>query len=147
MTLMEHAERELKALDFYTSDDEVIKQLKEDIIDLITVFTFQNHNKESAFIVSSMFNDLVNMKRLCSLQGTEEEWEDISSTNDGKPLFQNKRHSTVFKNDKIAYQLDGIVFVNPDGTTYTTENSVVVIPKFPYEPNRQIIKVNQQEEK
>lgn len=68
-------------------------------------------------------------------------WNDISDMNDG-PMWQNNRCSHLFKGaDGRAYDLDGRVFIDPDGMSFTGTGSRVFVT-FPYTPTREYVKVD-----
>ena len=54
-------------------------------------------------------------------------------------MYQNRRCPHVFKSDADgAYDIDGRVFVDPDGSSYTSRDSRVSI-EFPYTPKREYV--------
>ena len=63
-----------------------------------------------------------------------------------RETYQNKRFSRVFKEGKDgqAYDMQGKVFVEPDGCSYTSRDSRVYI-EFPYVPHTEYVKVEMNE--
>lgn len=141
MDLISHVQQELEALDYYNTEDETLKQIRDDVMALIAIFLGQQHNKESGCIVGSMFNNLINFRRLSPLKGDDNEWLDITDINDGHTLFQNKRCVTVFKNEDCAYNMEAFIFEYPDGKRFITKNSIGRIDCFPYTPNPVIVPI------
>jgi hypothetical protein len=69
---------------------------------------------------------------LTPLTGEDNEWNQIKDN-----LYQNRRSPRVFKEDGQAYDIDGIVFRDPDGCYVTNKDSRVNIT-FPYTPVTEI---------
>jgi hypothetical protein len=86
----------------------------------------------SAGIVRSLFDSLSSFRPLGPLTGEDSEWIEVAEQ-DGKPLYQNRRCHRVFKCGGQAYDIDGIVWRDPDGVTYTNRESRVPVA-FPYSP-------------
>jgi hypothetical protein len=87
---------------------------------------------------------LLQHKPLSPLTGADDEWQDIGTDNDGNTIYQNKRASSVFKQNEQAYWMDGIVFWEwysapdiddgkPYKVYYTSKDSQVDIESFPWE--------------
>jgi hypothetical protein len=134
-TYIEHAKRELKALGYKLEDNEEgpNKWIAENIFALLKVFGEQGHSGTSAPYVADLFNKLAKLEPAAPLQGTDDEWVEV-----GDGLFQNNRCSHVFKENGQAYDIEGIIFRDPDGTCCTNRNSRVTVT-FPYTPKRQYV--------
>jgi hypothetical protein len=125
MTLLEHAKREFD-LAGYKQDDEPNSWMMNDVLELIEVFAKQGHSGGSAPYCIELFKTLASHKLLSPLTGKDDEWNDV-----GNGLYQNKRASHIFKENEQAYNIEGKVFREKNGSCYTNGNSRVNI-KFPY---------------
>lgn len=124
--LMAHARRELgEGLDV---------ELKE----LLLVFSSQGHSGGSAAITTDLIERLMRYEPLGPLLGTDDEWVDVAEQS-GYPLYQNKRCGRVFKDNRGAYDIEGIIWEDPDGTRCTNVKSHVAVV-FPYFPLTNIVK-------
>jgi len=141
--LVEYAKREFKALGYdpiEECENGPDKRIQENVLELLKVFSKQGHSGFSAPFCIGYFEKLAKFEPLTPLQGTDDEWYDIGETA-GKPLFQNKRCSHVFKDaDGRAYDIDGKIFREPNGACYTNNESTVFI-EFPYIPKREYVDV------
>ena len=142
--LINHALREFKAAGYdpiETAEDGPDKWIQENVIQLLKVFSEQGHSGMSAVYCIGMFETLARFEPLSPLQGTEDEW--AAPFDEKKGIRQNKRCSHVFlEKDGKAYDINGKVFVEPDGCSYTNKNSFVQIT-FPYTPKTEFIKVDE----
>jgi hypothetical protein len=82
-----------------------------------------------------MFSTLASFEPLGPLHGTPDEWVEVA---DG--LEQNVRCSRVFRKNGEAYDINGKVFREPNGCTYTSRDSHVPV-EFPYRPKTEVIDV------
>lgn len=132
-----HAERELVALgyDLNEKKDDPNRWIQQNIFELLEVFGQQGHSGSSAPYCVHLFSKLALFEPVCPLTGEDNEWHEYS---DGK--FQNIRCSRVFKDGKLgqAYDGEGKVFRDPDGSCYTSSDSRVFIT-FPYTPKREYV--------
>lgn len=132
--LVDHAETELAVLGMgKDADDEMNKLMHDHIIELVTVFSKQGHSGFSAGYTANVLHKLLQFEPLAPITGEDSEWVDV-----GEGLQQNKRCSHVFKNKDGAYDIEGIVFRDPDGSTWTNKDSHVKI-EFPYTPKRDYV--------
>jgi hypothetical protein len=103
-----------------------------EIKELIHVFASQGHSGASAAITADVLGKLLRYEPVGPLTGEPSEWAEVA---DG--IFQNKRCGRVFKQaDRFngqAYDLDGVVWEDPDGGRFTNRDSMVPIT-FPYTP-------------
>lgn len=134
--LVEHAKREFELKGWLDSDDKMQNLVCDNIIELLTVFSKQNHSGFSAAYVISNFMRLVRWEPLGSLTGEDSEWNKIEDD-----LWQNKRCLHVFKNPKTgeAWDTDAVVFEDPNGSRWTNSGSVKEIT-FPYDPKTEVLK-------
>ena len=126
--LVDYAKDELKRIGMIDSGEPYNDLAAKAILDLIELFESQNHSGFSAPYVASMFHRLAMFKPASPLTGEDDEWNEV-----GIGIFQNKRYSSVFKDDKdgIAYNIEGKVFTDDGETWYTCRESRVNVT-FPY---------------
>lgn len=133
--LIEHARTELQAIGYrpgpLTAGPD--KWIPEAILELLEVFSKQGHSGMSAPYVARMFAKLALYEPLAPLKGTDDEWVEVA---DG--IFQNKRCSHVFRENGQAYDIEGIIFRDPDGTCCTNRDSRVNVT-FPYTPEKRYV--------
>ena len=136
---IEHAKREFVAMgyDLDTKEEDPNKWIMENIFELLEVFGKQGHSGTSAPYCANMFKKLALFEPLSPIQGTEEEWMAVTDT-----LYQNKRCSHVFKENGLAYDIQGKIFREPDGNCYTGSDSRVNV-EFPYTPKSEYIDVKE----
>jgi hypothetical protein len=137
MPLRKHAERELE-LAGYDDGDGMNALMKKCVLELIDVFAAQGHSGFSAPYCVALFKKLALFEPLLPLTGKDDEWNLIS---DRDHCYQNKRASSVFKENGQAYDIDGKIFEDPDGGRYTSKDSRVPV-EFPYVPTSVIVKVD-----
>ena len=139
MSLIEHAKTELKAMGYVSLDEDQEdgpnKWIQENLFELIEVFAEQGHSGFSAGYCINAFNKLARFEPLTPLTGEDWEWIEV-----GTRIWQNIRCGHVFKEGSggRAYDINGKVFVTPDGNTYTSKDSRVYID-FPYTPKTEYI--------
>jgi hypothetical protein len=132
---------EMKAMGYDLKDPEQGPDLwiTENVRDLLRVFSTQGHSGFSAPYCIRMFSDLAEHKALGPLTGSDEEWCKLDY--DADTTYQNKRCSHVFKGaDGRAYDIQGKVFREPNGCTYTGKDSRVYVT-FPYTPVVELVNV------
>lgn len=135
--LLKHAHRELA--DWRSSDDEMSRWMAHDLTEILRTFSSQGHSGFSASYAISCFKTLARYEPLGPLTGEESEWNDIGER-DGTTLYQNNRCSRVFKEDGVAYDIDGVVFEEPNGCRFTGRHSRVTV-QFPYTPRTVVARV------
>lgn len=134
-----HAEQEFVAMVYDLNDKEEgpNKWIMENIFDLLEVFSKQGHSGMSAPYCANLFKKLALFEPCAPLSGGDEEWHECS---DG--IFQNKRCSHVFKDKERfggrAYDINGRVFRDPDGSCWTNSESAIPI-MFPYTPKTEYV--------
>jgi len=132
--LLEHAKEELRIAGLLESDDEMQKAMNDHILHMVEEFSKEEHSGFSASYALGQLEKLLRFDPLTPLTGEDWEWTEYV---DG--LYQNKRMSSVFKDgkDEQAYYLDGNIFRNQDGTTFTNSYSTIPIefPWYPQESN------------
>lgn len=141
-----------------TEDNHLIIEDYIDIIKKITrIFSKQGHSGNSAPFYSSILSDTIkkvlNFEPLSPITGNENEWDN----NIDKDLYQNKRLSSLFKNNtqsksnknrKISekpYYIDAIIWQDEDGIAFTGQvediASYQYIKCFPFTPKKFYIDV------
>lgn len=139
-----HAWNEFRAAGWVTSEgdfvDEMQKMICTHVLKLLDVFDGGGHSGSTASYTIGLFEKLAKFEPIMPLTGEDWEWTDISEQS-GRPLWQNKRCSHVFKDENGAYDIDGIVFyeniVDESGITfkrYFTSRDSRVPVTFPYTP-------------
>ena len=144
-----HAKRELEIL-AKTTPDAIVTPFTNEILALCEAFGKSGQSGGSApytaSAISQAVKKLMMFETLAPLTGEDEEWTDITSHNDGKPMFQNNRDSRVFKDckDGKAYFIEAIVFDGDIGGRFTGNGSVTLngenigsaqyIKEFPFKP-------------
>lgn len=149
--LVKHAEREFQYLRESVSDALVLEFEKE-ILALVRKFGNSGQSGGSAPYVSRAISDtlqnLLMFKPLGGITGDDWEWDQLDSGITGRPgVAQNRRLSSVFKEDGRAYYLDAIVFKGPDRYDTFTGNvedvkSSAFIKSFPFVPKTFYIDVD-----
>ncbi|MBP3886848.1 MAG: hypothetical protein J6F30_04230 [Cellulosilyticum sp.] len=127
--MLKWAEEELKRYG-YTFYGE---GMNDDVLEILKILIDQGHTNMSASIVIQLVDRLWSWKPLTSLTGEDDEWtDDLDPTGD---KWQNKRYSAVFKNKETGecYDIEGRIFAEPNGVTFTCRQSRVPI-EFPYMP-------------
>lgn len=124
--LMDWAKDELKL--WNTGEDAFGEMMSSDVLEALEVLCSQGHSGMSAPIVMRIIQRLWSWKPLTPLTGEDSEWNEV-----GSGQYQNKRCPSVFKDidtGKARY-LDGRVFVEPNGCTFSCELSSVDVD-FPF---------------
>lgn len=129
--LTSHAECELPK-----SHDEMQESMNRHLKEMVFVFSTYGHSGFSASYSRQMLNLLLEYKPIGPLTGGPSEWCEV-----GHDMWQNNRCGSVFKGvDGRAYNIDGRVFREPSGASYTTSDSRVYI-EFPYTPHTEYVDV------
>lgn len=131
---IEHAHRELELIGYLNSDDEYTKRVAESVMEIIHKFDGQGHSGFSAGITTQLIEKLLRFEPIAPLTGKDDEWNDV-----GGGLYQNKRCGRVFKDENGAYDIEGKVFVDPDGMSVISRGSNVPV-EFPYIPKTQYVR-------
>lgn len=139
----QHAIREFRAAGYppiAECEDDPNKWMQENVLELLSVFAKQGHSGFSAPYCVELFRKLALHEPLVPLSGAEDEWNDVSGYG-SEPCWQNNRCSHVFKDsDGRAYDIDGKIFREPNGSCYTSRDSRVYIT-FPYTPKSEYVDV------
>ena len=135
---------ELTRIGMYGSGDEMNDAMCEHILKMVNVFAEEGRSGFSAEYAISILQKLLRFEPLSPLTGEDDEWR-LCEYSEGE-TYQNKRLSRVFKEGKDgqAYDINGKVFVEPNGASYTSRDSRVYI-EFPYVPHTEYVKVEMDE--
>ena len=137
--LHEYAENELQ--NFINSGDRYEDLIAEDVLELIDIFSEQDHSGLSGSITLQIFYRLANFLPLSPLTGEDDEWNDHG---------QNKRCSHVFKDETGVYDSRGKVFSDDGGESFYTCRDSRVYITFPYivpnEPEKIILNKENKDE-
>ena len=135
--LLRHASSEFDAV--WKEQDAMQDLMKNQLSELIEVFSTHGHSGFSAGYAISCFETLVRYKPLGPLTGDDDEWQEV-----GDGVFQNRRCGRIFKQanrfDGQAYDINGKVFREPNGSCYTSSESMVPVT-FPYTPTTEYVDV------
>ena len=140
MSLITHAKKEMERM--WPESDDMQDMVKANVLELLEVFSKQGHSGSSAPYVLGLFQQLADFKPLGQLTGEDDEWMEV-----GPNTYQNIRCCSVFKKGKngTAYWLDGNIFRDQNGGTFTNGYSRVKV-EFPWTmPESKVIDVFVQE--
>lgn len=140
MSLLDHAEREFRALG-WPGDDDFQEEVCDGLFRLLRVFGEQGHSGTTAPYMIHLFERLASYKPIGPLTGEDWEWLEVSD----EGLYQNVRCGEVFKQDGEAYWAFGKVFRYPDGVIVTrAPEGRVTIESFPWSmpPEPEVIELD-----
>lgn len=133
-----HAKRELEFAGYYDGD-EMNEAMAQSLIDLLRVMGAQGHSGFSASHLRSLFGKAAAYEPFGPLTGEDDEWDEVDTN-----MYQNKRCGRVFLDTSepvpYAYDIDAVVFEEPDGSRFTSRASRQRIA-FPYVPRTLIARV------
>lgn len=139
-SLVSHARYELELLEAAAAKDEdpsalkMQKEMTADVLAVVDLISTQGHSGGSVGYMLNLVKKCVLQKNLTPLTGEDHEW--FYHGPEMGDVYQNKRYGAVFKNSKgRAYYLDGIVGVDPNGSTYTGGSTPICYIEFPYTPS------------
>jgi hypothetical protein len=134
--LESHAEHELRLAGFFDKDSMYGGMLGEAVLKMVKLFADEGHSGYSANAAIGLFERVAKFEPLTPLTGEDDEWVEVS-----EGQWQNKRCGHVFKDaDGRAYDIDGKIFREPDGSCFTSRDSRVYVT-FPYTPKREYVDV------
>ena len=99
MSLLEHAEREMKLVGLDKEDSEYNGMIYDAVMKMMKVFADEGHSGFSAMKVLAVFDRLAKFKPLSPLTNDPKEWNDVSEMSGGNPMWQNNRDSECFSKD------------------------------------------------
>jgi hypothetical protein len=129
------AERELARL----GGGEMQAEMNRHILKMVRTFSREGHSGFSASYALGLLQKLLAFEPIQPLTGEADEWMEVGGPSE--PCWQNVRCSHVFKDaDGRAYDINGKVFVEPDGCAFTGYESRVYV-EFPYTPTTEYVQV------
>jgi hypothetical protein len=135
--LMEHAKSELAILRGPDAEpDEMQDDIEKNVLDIVQIFADAGHSGSSGAYTLGILKRVLDFQPITPLTGDDSEWLEV-----GTGVFQNKRCGRVFRGkDGKAYDIEGKVFRNADGSCFTSRDSRVYIT-FPYRPTTEFVDV------
>lgn len=140
MSLVEHARRELAALQTAADRDEdgideFQRDINESLMRIVATFAEAGHSGSSAGYSIEMLGRLLRFEPITPLTGADGEWMAITQDMVGRPgVEQNVRCGRVFRENGVAYDIDAVVFKERrGGGAFTGWDSKRRIT-FPYTP-------------
>ena len=126
--IVSYANEELKRAGFDAPDADYGGMLYDAVMRSVRLFSIEGHSGFSAGYAMNLTSQCCKFRPLSPLTGDDDEWIEIA---DGE--YQNRRMSSIFKDGKDgeAYWIDGKVFQEPSGATFTSFDSRVPV-KFPW---------------
>ena len=119
MELINHAKRELEEQNLFSKDcyDGMIGKA---VMELIEVFSKQDHSGFSAGMTRDLFMQLANFKTLSPMSNNPEHWNEV-----GPDVWQSNRQASIFSTDggKTYYDID--------------KNRTDIITSKKYEPKKE----------
>lgn len=114
-----HAMREFRAAG-WTDDrgefkDEMQEMICDHVMKLLDMFNDEGHSGSSAHYAINLFEKLAKFEPITPLTGEDSEWNEVSNGNGGI-MYQNNRCSRIFKDDSGAWDIEGKVFWEWNGT-------------------------------
>lgn len=108
MSLVEHAERELRAAGLFDKHSDYEGMIGDAVMALVRVFASQGHSGMSASMTVTIFDRLARFKNLTPITDNPEDWVDIDIEDAGQKLWQNRRDCSLFSKDagKTYYCVD-----------------------------------------
>lgn len=128
-----HAERELALLG--GSNDTMQQAMVKYILGMVDLFEEAEHSESSAFYAINCLEKILRFEPITPLTGADDEWREVCPG-----IEQNIRCGRVFREHGEAYDIDGKVFRDPNGSCYTNWKSRVPVT-FPYRPTTEYIDV------
>ena len=143
MTTKEHAMREFKAAGWVNEkgewDCDCQKEICRGLLELLELFGTHGHSGSTAPYAINLFKKLASFEIITPLTGKDDEWNEVADNQ-----WQNIRCSHVFKDaDGKAYDIEGKIFKEPNGSCYTNTDSRVFV-EFPYTPKKEYVDVEKQ---
>ena len=107
--LVDHAQKELELTGMFDKDSNYQGETGKAVMELIKLFSKQNHSGMSASICLEIFNVVARFKNLAPITSDPDDWNDVSSLTVRKEkTWQCKRDSALFSKDggKTYYSID-----------------------------------------
>lgn len=141
MSLLEFSKSELNRIGLTEdSPEEMNRAMRSHIIHMMKQFCDEGHSGFSAAYALNILSRLMKWEPLSPLTGEDDEWTEVADGKGGT-MYQNKRYSSVFKDDTGVWDINGKVFwewqKREDGTPYKSYyhgNGCSTPVTFPYTP-------------
>ena len=154
MSILSHTEEELKRIGMgpECDSDDMNGMMRKHILHMMQEFANEGHSGFSASYAISILTRLMDFKPLSPLTGEDDEWMEVSE-HMGRKCYQNRRRSSIFKDEEGVHDSDGKVFWEwyrddngePFKSYYTCRDSRVPVT-FPYTvPDKPIYEYRQSE--
>lgn len=107
--LLKYAEDELNRAGLLDEDSDYDGMAGKAVLDLVKVFSGQDHSGYSAMLVSDLFNRVSRYEPLSPITSDPSEWMEISEETIGRPgVWQSTRKPSTFSEDggKTWYDID-----------------------------------------
>lgn len=133
--MLDYAKEELRRIRSTDEPDEMQDMMDAHILRMVQTFADEGHSGFSAAYAVNILQKLLRFEPLTPLTGDPDEWNQV-----GEGMWQNRRCSHVFKDaeDGEAYDIEAVIFRDPDGASYTSRDSKRTIT-FPYTPTREYV--------
>lgn len=101
MTLVEHAEHELRAAGLFDEDSDYDGWLGESVLELVRTFAAQGHSGFSAYSTIDLFERVATYRALTPITSNPDEWAHIDEDVWGEPggIWQSRRQPDLFSRD------------------------------------------------
>lgn len=108
MSLVAHAEREMRLAGLYDADADYDGMISEAVMKLVRAHSEEGHSGFSSALTLQIFNKVVNFKNLAPITSDPQDWMEVGNDPDGTTVYQCKRASTLFSVDglKTWYDID-----------------------------------------
>jgi hypothetical protein len=134
-----YAKRELELLGLFNDpDDNFNIELGNSMLSIVKAFSEQGYSGGMAGECVRLVEKLLRFQPLTPLTGEDDEWLDVSEYSGNQYMCQNKRCSTVFKDQTGAYNIDGIIWEDLDGSRSINFESRTAV-EFPYTPHSRVV--------
>lgn len=99
MTLVEHAQYELKRAGLLDEDSDYDGMIGKAALEIVEVFSKQGHSGTSAFVTIDIVTRLMKYEPLSDITSDPSEWVDVAEQAGTDAVWQNRRRSTTFSRD------------------------------------------------
>lgn len=124
-SIIDHAKEELARINFGQQDSEAM-------VEILERFFKQWDSGGAVSVAAPVLQRLIAGQPLAPLTGEDSEWIDRTDMNGGKPLWQNMRAPSVFKDKEKAWDLDGGAVTFPyDPVTKQVASPVIIMAVDP----------------
>ena len=111
--MLDFAKSELDRIGMTSEDrtgDDINFCMRDHILRMVEEFSAEGHSGYSASYALGVLKKLLAFEPLTPLTGEDSEWTDVTAESGGNVMYQNKRLSSVFKDNNSAWDIDGKLF-------------------------------------